>query len=371
MDLFAYGTLRSHLLMAAVAGDTELSAEPAVLWEHRVQPIEDDVVPLIVPMDSAHADGVLWSDLTTAQTERLDTYEGAFGYTLTEVLVEVAGEKRPAHCYLPPAGLEPTEGDWSLEEWEATHLAPAVLAAEELFSYRPRPDHAALRRMWPMIETRAWAKHRSSAAPATLRRNAEAGDFAVVAERPPHGSFHRFQSLDVTHKRFDGDRSHVLVREAFFAVDAAMVLPFDPARDKVALLEQVRLGPGVRQDPNPWMLEPIAGIVDAREDPEMTARREAKEEAGLTLRHIEPAGQYYPSPGATTDYFYTYVGLCDLRATRPYAGGLPEEHEDLRIHTVAFDHAMELAETGEIATGPLLHLLYWLALHKDRLVALS
>jgi len=171
----------------------------------------------------------------------------------------------------------------------------------------------------------------------------------------------------VTHQQFDGTRSHVLVREAFFGVDAAIVLPYDPVRDRVLLVEQARMGPAARRDPNPWMLEPIAGIVDARETPEDAALREAKEEAGLDVRHLEPAGHYYPSPGASTDHFYTYVGLCDLPMGASYLGGLPNEAEDLRLHPLSFEDAMALANTGEIETGPTLHLLYWLAFHRDRL----
>ncbi|WP_019955086.1 NUDIX domain-containing protein [Yoonia vestfoldensis] len=127
----------------------------------------------------------------------------------------------------------------------------------------------------------------------------------------------------------------------------------------------------VRHDPNPWMLEPVAGIVDARETPQEAALREAAEEAGVTIRHLVPAGEYYPSPGATTDYFYAYVGLCDLSAEAPYAGGLEAEAEDISLHTMSFDAAMALADSGEIATGPLLHLLYWLARHRDRLRAMG
>jgi 8-oxo-dGTP pyrophosphatase MutT (NUDIX family) len=125
----------------------------------------------------------------------------------------------------------------------------------------------------------------------------------------------------------------------------------------------------VRSDPDPWMLEPVAGIVDARENPDAAALREAMEEAGIDIRTLVPAGEYYPSPGATTDYFYAYVGLCDLTEDAPYSGGLEAEAEDIRLHTMDFDAAMALADSGEISAGPLLHLLYWLARHRDRLRA--
>lgn len=367
MDLFVYGTLRAHDLMAAVAGPGQLSATPVDLVGYAVRPVRDNVVPFIAASAGASCAGLLWRDLTAQQMRRLDTYEGAFGYQLEDVTVTVGADTVNARCYMPPPGILAGDGEWSLEDWQRDHLAPAVLAAAELFSHRPLPDHGALRRMWPMIEARAWAKHRAQAGPATMRHVAVADDVRVVAERPPHGSFFRLQSLDLTHRRFDGRTSHLLVREAFIGVDAAVVLPYDPVRDRVVLVEQFRVGPLMRHDPNPWMLEPVAGIVDARETPEQTALRETYEEAGLTLTHLEPVSAYYASPGASTEFMYNFIGLCDVPRTASYIGGMATEDEDLRLHPMALDDALALADTGEISTGPLLFLLNWLARHKDRL----
>ncbi len=361
----------SHALLAAVAGPGRLNATPADLDGYARHPVKDNVVPFIVATPGASCDGILWRGLTADQVRRLDAYEGAFGYTLEDVTVSVVGQEVQARCYMPPPGFVAGEGAWSLQKWQANHLAPAILAAQELFSHRPLPDHGALRRMWPMIEARAWAKHRAVAAPASIRRDATPEDVRIVAAGPPLGSFFRLQGVDLTHRRFDGKQSHLLVRETFLGVDAAIVLPYDPVRDVVVLVEQFRMGPLMRQDPNPWMLEPVAGIVDARETPQDTARRELLEEAGLTLRHLEPVSAYYASPGASTDFMYSYIGLCNVPQAGPYLGGLADEGEDLRLHPIPLDDALKLADTGEVATGPLVLLLNWLARHRDRLRAMS
>ncbi|MGJ8623719.1 MAG: gamma-glutamylcyclotransferase [Yoonia sp.] len=369
MDLFVYGTLRSQRLMAAVAGEGPLTCTAATLFDYAVFPVAGNVVPFIASAKGQQAQGLIWRDLTDAQMRRLDAYEGAFGYGFGPVTVQTANGSATAQAYLPPVDMAPGTGEWSLAHWEADHLAPAILAAKDLFSHDPLPDHATLRRMWPMIESRAWSKYRATAAPATVRFAPQQSDITVADAAPPAGRFFRFQTTRLTHQRFDGGQAQDLPREGFVGVDAAIVLPYDPKRDKVVLVEQVRLGPALRHDPNPWMLEPVAGIVDARETPAQAALREVKEEAWLDLTRLLPAGSFYVSPGASTDYFNTYVGLCDLPQDAPYLGGLDHEHEDLRLHPMGFDEALALADSGEIQTGPALYLLYWLLRHRAALRA--
>ncbi|SFS11482.1 NUDIX domain-containing protein [Yoonia litorea] len=367
MDLFVYGTLRSTALMAAVAGDGPLDPVTAYLEGFAVFPLKGNVVPFIrAASDGQRAEGVIWRNLTHQQIARLDLYEGAFGYRTEPVTVTTEDGPVDVLVYMPPDDLVAGDGAWSLTSWEAGHLVPGVLAAQELFAHDPLPDQGMLRTMWPMIEARAWAKFRASAAPATRRYEPETGDLQLQPLSPPHGQFFRYQSFNMSHRRFDGTRADDLRREAFWGIDATFVLPYDPKRDRVLLVEQTRIGPALRQDPNPWMLEPIAGIIDARETPEGAALREAEEEAGLTDVTLHPAGNFYISPGNVTDYFYTFLGLCDLPHQTPYLGGLDSEAEDLRLHPVDYAEALRLADTGEIATAPALHLIYWLERNRDR-----
>jgi nudix-type nucleoside diphosphatase (YffH/AdpP family) len=367
MDLFVYGTLRAPALMAAVAGAGALDPIAATLSDLAVYPVAGDVVPCIAPVAGAEVEGVVWRGLTGDQMARLDLYEGAFGYRKKAVTVMTPAGPQVAQVYLPPSDLARGEGAWSLSDWEAGHLAPAILAATELFSHDPLPDAETLRAMWPMIEARAWAKHRASAVPATQRHEACDDDFLVEAVTPPSGQFFRFQAFSINHRRFAGAMSGAMRREAFIGIDAAMILPYDPVRDRVLLVEQARIGPALRRDPNPWMLEPIAGIIDARETPEEAALREAEEEAGLADVTLHKAGSFYISPGNMTDYFYTFVGICDLPQDTPYLGGLPEEGEDLRLHPLSFDRALALVDSGEIATAPAVHLILWLLRYRDDL----
>jgi nudix-type nucleoside diphosphatase (YffH/AdpP family) len=110
----------------------------------------------------------------------------------------------------------------------------------------------------------------------------------------------------------------------------------------------------------------VAGRCDALEPPEATARREALEEAGLTLGRLERIAAYYPSPGIISEFITAFVGEADLSA----AGGLhglPDEHEDIRAVVVPLDAALAAVASGEIDNAPLILSLLWLARHQDRL----
>ncbi len=161
--------------------------------------------------------------------------------------------------------------------------------------------------------------------------------------------------------------SEVVTRAGFVGGDAVTVLPYDPVRDRVLVIEQFRFGPYLRGDPRPWVLEPIAGRIDAGESPGDCAHREAWEEAGVVLHALEDIAAYYPSPGAYTEFLYSFIGLADLPDEAAGTGGVDYENEDIRAHVLSFDRLMELVSTGEAGCGPLVLSALWLQQNRARL----
>ena len=129
MDLFVYGTLQSRALMGAVAGGQVAQAVTAALDGYRIYPKKNDVVPLIAEDRDQTARGVVYTNLDHAQMLRLNTYEGAFGYTLQKVCVETNSGPMTVSCYLPPSSIQAEDGQWSYEDWQIHHEAPAIYAA--------------------------------------------------------------------------------------------------------------------------------------------------------------------------------------------------------------------------------------------------
>jgi ADP-ribose pyrophosphatase len=372
MRLFLYGTLLHDPLFQRVAGPGGAGVRcHAWLHGHAVDRVEGSELPMLLARPGARAEGAVWDGLTQAQRERLDLYEVAFGYALVEVMVGTEAGEVPALAYFPPAAQQSSGEAWDLARWRDRDAGMAVFAAEELDWHVPRLTGPEMVRQWPMIAARARARVRAgqTAGPPGWRHGPAHSDWGWQHAAPLAGGFFKLATMTMEHRRFDGGRETGLRREVLVGVDAALLLPYDPGRDRVLLIEQFRAGPARRGDPNPWTLEPVAGIIDDGEEPEEAARREAAEEAGLTILQTERMFAFYPSPGSDTDHFYCYLGLCDLADGQAPRGGLADEAEDIRLHVMPRDEALALIASGEITTGPLIAMLYWLDREAARLRA--
>lgn len=375
--LFFYGTLCHVPLLEAVLGvdggalEHRLSA--AVLPDHAVSWVRDQPYPMIEKAMGAMAHGVVLSSVTDDEEERLKYYEGAFSYHLSEITVRTRQGPMTGLCFYPMSQDQVRGADWVLDDWVRGWGEMAVGAARDVMARRARYDAEAAASLRPFLMARHWARQmaRRSAAPTTLRHHKAETDVTVHGRAEGFRGFFELAEFQFDHERFDGTRSPKVTREAFLAFDAALVLPYDPVTDHILLIEQLRFGPLWRDDPQPWVFEPIAGLVDAGEDPADTARREAMEESGLRLGALEPMVQVYASPGYSTEFFHCFLGVVDLSEFTASRHGLASEHEDIRSHVMPFDTAMELVQSGEINAGPLIMMLYWLAAERSRLRALA
>lgn len=359
-SFFFYGTLRHRPMLELLSGGTGVTeGRAAVLPGHKVLRSVAGDMPILVEEGGRSLKGTLW-DLSDEARERLDAYELPFGYVRRAVQVLVDGQAIEAQAYYPPGSLEASDEEWSFESWLRHSLPLPMRRAAEIAALDPPPVGEALQEQGPMIDHRAAASLRAKGTPTSIRRRAEPSDFELRRVGAPAGRFFRFERLEVDQLGFDGGRAAGLSREVMVGADAALVLPYDRTRDRVLLVEQFRSGPARRGDPQPWILEPVAGLVDAGETPEEAARREAMEEAGLRLEHLERMFEGYSSPGNATDHFYAFLALCDLPDDHQETGGLEVEQEDLRLHLLPFEEAIGLVETGEANAMPLISMLLWL-----------
>lgn len=369
-NIFLYGTLRHLDLLAVVAGTGDLALADATLPGYAVARAPGGAYPLIAPQPGTQAQGLLLMDIPSQSRARLDYYELAFGYRLAEVSVRTAQGAQSALAYFPPDSAQNGVAPWDLAAWVAQEGALSVQAAREVMARMHTTPIADLPDLFPAIRARAWAKlcATQQPTPATVRRQG-ASDVEMQLLGGGYDGFFRLQRFRLRHHRYDGSQTPWFARETFEVFDAALILPYDPATDEVLLIEQLRFGPLLRGDASPFVLEPVAGMVDAGESPADCARREAMEVAGLVLDALRAMPAIYPSPGYSTEFFHCFLALCDLRAPRRATTGAAGEHEDIRAHVVAFDLVLQLVDSGEINAGPLVMMVLWLARHRAELRA--
>ncbi len=371
MQVFFYGTLCHAPLLECVLGHASgARSVPARLEGHATVWADGESFPLLTPRPGAQAEGVLASGLRDAELARLDYYEAVFGYAPREVTVMTEGGPVPARVWMPAPDQWTPGAPWSLRDWVKQWGEMTCHAAAEIMSYYPDLPAAEIPARVNMIRVRADSRVRAARGlPATLRHAPGAGDLDIRATRRPYANFFTVEEHDLAFRRFDGSLSEQVTRAGFVMGDAVTVLPYDPVRDRVMVIEQFRFGPHLRGDPTCWMLEAIAGRIDPGEDPADTARREAMEEAGLDLGALHHVADYYPSPGAISEMVYSYVGLADLPEDAAGLGGVAHEVEDIRSHVIPFARLMELVASGEAGCGPLVLTAFWLAQNRDRLRA--
>ncbi|KTF12460.1 NUDIX domain-containing protein [Pseudoalteromonas sp. H105] len=181
-----------------------------------------------------------------------------------------------------------------------------------------------------------------------------------------YDGFFKINLYQFKHALFAGGQSEIIKREILERGDAVAVLPYDPKTDQLLLIEQIRIG-AMRSKDSPWLLECIAGMTDQSTDYEAVVKREALEEAGLELQHLEYMLSYLSSPGGTTERLYLYLAFADLSELQSGVFGLETEGEDIKTHIISFNDAMARLNNGEIDNAATVISLQWLALNRDRI----
>lgn len=200
-------------------------------------------------------------------------------------------------------------------------------------------------------------------------------DVEVLAQETCHQGYFRVDRYRLRHRLFDGGWSTPMVREVFERGHAVAVIPFDPVRNCLVLIEQFRAGAfaaartgWLPETVSPWLIEMVAGIIDEGETPEAVARRETVEEAGCTVRELVPVCRVLASPGGSSETVAIYCGRIDADEATAFAG-IAHEHEDIRVLVVPPEEAFEWLDSGRIVNAVAVVALHWFRANHARLRA--
>lgn len=368
MDLFLFGTLLHVPLLQVVSGDKDIAARMrwVVRPGYRVARVAGQVFPMMQADPDGVAEGVILEGLDEDTLARLDYYEKAFGYDRASFTVfDEEQRARQVTAYLPePDRWQPAE-DWDREDWAAQYGEVTTMTAHEAMSMIDEMPPQEMGQRYEQMMARAASRVR--AGQSNRRGDLGRSDVELIEARNRFAGFFNVEELDLRFRRFDGEMSAPMNRAVFVGVDCSIVLPYDPVRDRVLLIEQFRAGAYLRGDPNPWTVEPIAGRIDPGESPEEAARREAEEEANVVLHDLHCVSASYPSPGTTTEHYYVYVGLCDLPDGSAGLGGKEDEAEDIRSYVMDWAEFDRALNAGDFRILPMLVAGHWLARNRDGL----
>lgn len=146
---------------------------------------------------------------------------------------------------------------------------------------------------------------------------------------------------------------------------AIVVLPYDVKRRTTILVRQFR-PPVYMMTGQQDLLEVIAGIVD-EDDIAAAARREAEEEAGLTLTHLEHVGCFFSIPGISTERVDYFLAEYSKKSRTSAGGGLASEHEEIEVIEMPLAELASLADSGALQDVKTFTLIQTLRLKRPEL----
>jgi len=193
-----------------------------------------------------------------------------------------------------------------------------------------------------------------------MKYDVEILDESVLSEH-----FFTLKQYKVTHSSFlDGDCPPVL-RERLEGKTAVSILLFDPREDAIVCVEQFRIGlMGVAD--RSWSIETVSGFCDvAHEKPQEVAAREVTEETGCDLQDLIEVGEFFVSPGSSTERITVFVGCVDSSKVSGIHG-LAHEGEEIRPVVIPREAAVSQIFT-ELNSTSIIIALQWLQINLHEL----
>ena len=138
--------------------------------------------------------------------------------------------------------------------------------------------------------------------------------------------------------------------------DGASVLMYNKRRSTVILTRQFRLPSYLNGNSDGLLIEVCAGMLDG-DSPEDCIRKEAIEETGYELQHIEKVFAPYASPGVMTEIAHLFIAEYTESRRIGKGGGLAEEHEHIEVLEFNFNEAYHMVENGTIKDARTIMLL--------------
>ena len=187
--------------------------------------------------------------------------------------------------------------------------------------------------------------------------------FKILHKKNIHDGFFKMNEVNLKYKKYDGTWSNKVSRELFSGAQVSAVLPFDPIKKEIILIQQFRPGT-ISKNFNNYLFEIVAGIIDKGESPEQTAKRECYEETGCHVNKLLPIHGYFPAPGSSESFYHLFLGEINAFEGTRFMG-VENENEDIKVQSFSIDEVKKKLINKEILNGLTLIALQWFFLEKD------
>ena len=183
--------------------------------------------------------------------------------------------------------------------------------------------------------------------------------FEIIEKKRVFDHFFKIDEALLRYERYDGTMSKALRRLNFERGDSVAAIVVNRDKRTVYLTEQFKYPASTKGDG--WIVEVVAGGVDAGESPEQAIRREILEEIGFAATTVKHIGEFFVSPGGTSERIILFCVEVTEADRQTRGGGLASEGEDIRVLEWPVAEFFAKLTSGELNDAKTLVAAYWLS----------
>ncbi|MFB9053760.1 NUDIX domain-containing protein [Formosa undariae] len=188
--------------------------------------------------------------------------------------------------------------------------------------------------------------------------------YSIVKEDIVYKDFFTVKKATITHDSFKGDEQIEVVRECLDRGSAIAIVLVEKDTDSILLINQFRYPTIMHRNFDGWLLEIVAGCMEIGEDPMECARREVEEEIGYNVKEMEFIGDYFASPGGTSEKVNAYYAEVNSTDKIFKGGGLDSEQEDIQLIKLPISEIKGKLNNHTFKDAKTIIALQWLLLNK-------
>lgn len=172
--------------------------------------------------------------------------------------------------------------------------------------------------------------------------------------------FFKIEEVYLRHEQFNGQLSPTRRLLSFERGDGIAAILMNQETQRVILIQQFRYSTYAHGHGPGWIIEAVAGMLEAGEDPDEAIRREILEETGFTVTKLTHISTFYVSPGGSSERILLYYAEVNSASKITSGGGLASENEDIQLLEFSLPELWQALDAGQIVDAKTIIGLLWL-----------